>query len=55
MLGTSSGSVVVIRFFDKKTGEFGLLNGISNHVELVQLIDTDGNVNHAVSINVCWI
>ena len=33
-----------------KRGEFYILNDISDHVTLAQLIDTDGNVNHVVSI-----
>ena len=34
---------------------FDIFNDISNHVTLVQLIDTDDNINHAVSITVSWI
>ena len=30
-------------------------NDISDHVTLVQLIDTSGNFNHAVIIIGCWI
>ena len=37
----------------KKTVEFDILNDISDHVTLVQLIDTDGNVHHSVNINRC--
>ena len=39
----------------KKKGEFDTFNVIRDHLTLVQLIDTDGNVNHAVSITECWI
>ena len=34
---------------------FGILNDNSDHVTLVQLKDSSGNVNHAVSITVSWI
>ena len=43
------------KMFKLKTGEFDILNDISDHVTLVQLIETAGNVNHAVSIIRCWI
>ena len=39
----------------KKVDEFDLLNDIRDHVMLVQLINTSGNVNHVVSIILCWI
>ena len=39
----------------KKTGEFNILNHISDHVTLFQLIDAAGNANHVVSIIRCWI
>ena len=39
----------------KKTGEFDILNDISDYVALVQLVYTAGNANHAVSIIECWI
>ena len=39
----------------KKTGEFDIMNDISEHVTPVQLVDTAGNVNHVVSIIACWI
>ena len=38
-----------------KTGEFGILNYISDHVTLVQLIGTAANVNCAVTIIGFWI
>ena len=38
-----------------KTGELYILNGISDHVTLVQPIDTAGNVNNLVSIIGWWI
>ena len=37
----------------RKRGKFKILNDISEHVNLVQLIDTVWNVNHAVSIFRC--
>ena len=45
----------VIRWLNKKSGEFDTLNDISDHVTLVQLIDTSSNVNHAIIIIGCWI
>ena len=39
----------------KKTGELYIFNGISDHMTLVQLIDTAGNANHVVSITRFWI
>ena len=39
----------------KQDKNFNIFNGISDHVMLVQLIDTAGNVNHVVSITGCWI
>ena len=33
-----------------KTGTFDILNNISEYVTLVQLMDSLGNVNHAVSV-----
>ena len=33
-----------------KIGSFGIINNISEHVALVQLMDSIGNVNHAVSV-----
>ena len=39
----------------KKTGEFDVLNDISDHVTLVQLIKTAGNVKNSVIIIRCWI
>ena len=38
-----------------KKGEFDILNEISAHVTLIQLIYTGVNVNHAESIIVCYI
>ena len=32
-----------------------IFNNISDHVTLVQLIDTYDNVNNAISITGCWI
>ena len=34
---------------------FDIINDISDHVTLVQLEDSAGGVNHAVSITVSWI
>ena len=31
------------------------MNDISDHVTLVQPIDTSGNVNHVITIIGCWI
>ena len=55
MLGTSSISIVIIIWFNLKTGEFYIFDEISDHVTLVQLIDTDSNTNNAVSITGPWI
>ena len=38
----------------EKIGEFDILNDISDHVTLVQLIDTAVIVNNAVSVIGCW-
>ena len=32
-----------------------MINDIRDHVMLVQMIDTYGNVNNAVDITGCWI
>ena len=55
MLGRRKIRIFVIRCLNEKTGEFDILNEISDHVTLVQLIDTDGNISHFVSIIRCWI
>ena len=47
--------IFVIRYLYEKIGEFDILNDISEHVSLVKLIETDGFVNHAISIIGCWI
>ena len=39
----------------EKRGEFDILNEISDHVALVQLVGTASNANHDLSINVRWI
>ena len=39
----------------KKKGGFDILNGISENVTLVQLMETLGNVNNAISIVGHWI
>ena len=39
----------------KKSDDFGILNDISENVTLVQLMDSLGNVNHAISIVSYWI
>ena len=39
----------------KKTGSYYILNNISDYVTLVQLMDSLGNMNHAVSIFGKWI
>ena len=39
----------------KVKGIFGILNYISENVTLVHLMDTFGNVNHAVSIFGYWM
>ena len=38
-----------------ETGKLYILNGIRDHLALVQLVDTAINVNHDVSIIGCWI
>ena len=55
MLGNKASIIVVIILLIKKTGEFDILNDISGHLVLVQLVDTSGNVNHAVNIIGFWI
>ena len=39
----------------KKNDAFDILNDISENVTLVQLMDSLGNVNHAISIVGYWI
>ena len=39
----------------KNKGAFDILNDISENVTLVQLMDTPGNVNHAIIILGYWI
>ena len=39
----------------KKNDAFDVLNDISENVTLVQLMDSPGNVNHAISIVGPWI
>ena len=39
----------------KKKGEYDILENISANVTLVQLIDSLGNVNHAISVVGSWI
>ena len=39
----------------KKKGEYEILNNISANVTLVQLMDSIGNVNHAISVVGSWI
>ena len=39
----------------KKKGSYDILTYISEHVTLVQLMDSLGNVNHAISIIGYWI
>ena len=48
-------SFFVMRLLNGNRGWFHIFNEISDHVTLVQLIDTAGNVNHAVSITGCCI
>ena len=38
-----------------KKGAFNILNDIRENVTLVKLMDTVGNVNHAISIVRSWI
>ena len=40
---------------NEKRGAFDILNGISENVTLVQLMDTLENMNHATSILGYWI
>ena len=39
----------------KKMGEYEILEDISANVTLVQLMDSLGNVNHAISVVGSWI
>ena len=39
----------------QEKGIFEVFNDIGEHVTLVKWIDTIGNLNHAVTIAVCWI
>ena len=39
----------------KIKGTFDIINNISEHITLVQLMDTVGIVNHTVSIDGNWI
>ena len=39
----------------KKNDDFDILNDISEYVTLVQLMDSLGNLNHAISIVGHWI
>ena len=39
----------------RENDAFNILNGISENVTLVQLMDSIGNVNHAISIVDYWI
>ena len=47
-------SVSIITLINKK-GKFDIMNDISENITLVQLMDSFGNVNHAVSIVLYWI
>ena len=38
-----------------KKGDYKILEGISANVTLVQLMDSVGNVNHAISVLFSWI
>ena len=40
---------------ENKIVSFNILNNISEHVTLVQFMDSIGNVNHAVSVVGSWI
>ena len=39
----------------RQKGEYDILKNISANVTLVQLMDSLGNVNHAISVVVSWI
>ena len=39
----------------KKIGDYKILEDISANVTLVQLMDSLGNLNHAISVVVSWI
>ena len=39
----------------KKNGYYDILDDISEHVTLVQVMDSLGNVNHAISVIEYWI
>ena len=57
MIDTSKGETRVhyslIKY--KKKGEYDILKNISSNVTLVQLMDSLGNVNHAISVVGSWI
>ena len=48
-------SVVVISHTNAKIGELDILNDISEHVILFQLMDNSGNANQTIRITACWI
>ena len=39
----------------KKNCAFGILNNISEYVDLVQLMESIGNLNHVISVVGYWI
>ena len=39
----------------KKKGSYNILKDINEHVNLVQLMDSLGNYNHAISVVEYWI
>ena len=48
-------SIFVTSFHNGKRVEFDILNHISDYVTFVKLVNTAGNVNHAVSIYTFWV
>ena len=48
-------SVSIITLRNEKKVQFDIIHDIGENVTLVQLMESFGNVNHAVSIVVYWI
>ena len=48
-------SVYIIDFNNERYMQFYTMNNISEHVKLVQLMESLGNVNHTVSVVGKWI
>ena len=52
---TRTSNVYVINWKMKDTVTFGIMNNIREYVELVQLMDSLGNLNNEVSVVKMWI